>query len=155
MAELSLFKFKLSKAAFAASNKLVPPPDFILVNLLNWFFCISLLFDNSNIFWVFSLNVIKLILSFESSIIDTNLVKASFAKSNLVFVSYSSVQNIEPDISKAIDKSIGSLLPIPSYLDFNINPKNASFLYVKGFVVIAWDISKFCTRFFSGEYILK
>ena len=148
-------KSKLSIAAIAASIKLVPPPAFIFSNFFSSFFSISPLFNNPKIFSVLWLKVISDNLSFFSSKVDTNLIKASLAKSNLDLVSCSSVQYIEPDTSKAIDKSIGSLFPIPSYLDFNNKPRKTSFLNENGLREIPWDISKFWTKFFSGDWTLK
>ena len=88
---------------------------------------------------------------------SVNLIIASTDKSFLVFFS-ASLKNavIEPDISKVMHISIGSLIPlVPSYFDFSNMPKNCSISPLRGFFTIQWEISKLFSKFVSLDCIWK
>ncbi len=74
------------------------------------------------------LNEVIPIWSFSFSFV-INVKSASLAKSSLLFLLFflfHIVLFIEPEISTAIERSIGSLIPLPSYFDLNNKPIHCS-----------------------------
>ena len=147
--------FKLSIAPCKATTKSVPPPASI---------CLSKFKEFNNSFfgeslYIFSISSLKVNNANWSSSFKfkINLLRASFANSilDIPFIFKFIGQLIDPDISKAIDISIGSFIFSPSYFDLTVNPIKYSFLLLKGFLVFAWDNSKFNNNEVSFDCISK
>ena len=147
-------------APFNPSYKFVP--NFAFIERIEFVNCSLLTKSFADIIdwitWLFVLNEVIPIWSFSFSFV-INVKSASLAKSSLLFLLFflfHIVLFIEPEISTAIERSIGSLIPSPSYFDLNNKPIHCSvFEGSYGFWRVAVLSSILLVRVSSFDWIEK